>query len=153
MAVSSTFLLDFVAPERVLIAGEATMVTVPGIHGDIGILSGHAPLVSQLRPGVVRVRQDDQTNGAEEKFFITGGVVEMGEQHCIILAEVGQPVSEINLADAKSAFDEAKLAFEHAPDAVKKNEVMSALNIAQARLTAAEAVSASQYAQRESHSS
>lgn len=145
MAVSSTFMLDFVAPERVLIAGEATMVTVPGVHGDIGILSGHAPLVSQLRPGVVRVRQDSQATGVEEKFFITGGVVEMGEQHCIILAEVGQPVSEINLTEAKNAFDEAKLAFEQAPDAVKKNEVMSALNIAQARLVAAEAAGVYQH--------
>ena len=60
---------EFVSPERVLFSGDVDQVDLPGAEGDMGILAGHAPLVTTLRPGIVTVFR----GGAREPIVITGG--------------------------------------------------------------------------------
>lgn len=102
-----TFTFELVAPERLLASRVAALVTVPGSEGDFGVLPGHAQMISSLRSGVVDVR--DEAN-ASERFFVSGGFVEVGPERCTILAEEASPVSELNRqaleADMKAARDE-----------------------------------------------
>lgn len=69
------FHVDIVSLERAVFSGEANFLVVPGETGDLGILPGHAPLLAELRPGWVRVDHGDPV--AEERFYISGGAVEV----------------------------------------------------------------------------
>lgn len=75
--------VDIITPDSELYSGEATSVTVPGIDGSLGILEKHAPLISALKKGVVKVTTPD----GEKQFEIKGGVAEVLNNKVIILAE------------------------------------------------------------------
>ena len=74
--------VQIITPDSTLFSGEATLVVVPGIDGQIGILNNHAPLVSSLVKGVVKVKHDDK----EDLFDIPGGVVEVSLNKITVLA-------------------------------------------------------------------
>jgi len=115
---------DLVSPERLLRSGEADMVVVPGSDGDFGVLPGHAPVISTIRPGVIEVHE---AGADSERIFISGGVCEVSADRCTVLADeavaVGDldrsnleqrlKVAEADLVDAKTD-DQAH----HAADAV-----------------------------------
>ena len=75
---------EFVSPERVLFSGEVDQVDLPGAEGDLGILAGHAPLVTTLRPGIVTVFR----GGAREAIVVTGGFAEVVPERVTVLAEI-----------------------------------------------------------------
>lgn len=76
---------ELVSPERLLKSVEAAHILVPGIQGDFGVLPGHSPLMSTLRPGMVEI---DLDGGADvEKFFVKGGLAQIAEGNLTILAE------------------------------------------------------------------
>ena len=91
--------LDFVSPESVLFSGDVDQVDLPGAEGDMGILAGHAPLVTTLRPGVVTIFR----GGAREAVVVTGGFAEVGPGGLTVLAD---------RAMAREDFDTATLATE-----------------------------------------
>jgi F-type H+-transporting ATPase subunit epsilon len=91
--------LDFVSPENVLFSGEVDQVDLPGIEGDMGILAGHAPLVTVLRPGIVAIYR----GGADEAVVVTGGFAEVGPAGLTVLAD---------RAVAREDFDTGTLATE-----------------------------------------
>lgn len=111
---------DLVSPERSLRSGEVAMVVVPGTEGDFGVLAGHAPFMSTLRPGALQVHADSMT-GSFERIFVDGGFAEVNENGLTILAESAIPVGDIDpeavakelaaarddLRDAKSDADRA----------------------------------------------
>lgn len=74
--------VQIITPDSTLFNGEATLVVVPGIDGKIGILNNHAPLVSSLVKGIVKVKHNDK----EELFDIPGGVVEVSSNKITVLA-------------------------------------------------------------------
>ena len=74
--------VQIITPDSTLFSGEATLVVVPGIDGQIGILNNHAPLVSSLVKGVVKVMHNDK----EDLFDIPGGVVEVSLNKITVLA-------------------------------------------------------------------
>jgi F-type H+-transporting ATPase subunit epsilon len=76
--------VDIITPDESLYSGAATAVTVPGIDGSLGILERHAPLISALKKGQVKVTDD---SGKETTFEIDGGVAEVKNNKVIILAE------------------------------------------------------------------
>lgn len=76
---------EIVTPERLVRADEAYMVTVPGSEGDFGVLAGHAPIMSSLRDGAVKVYATDGATPVE--IVITGGFAEVSETGLTILAE------------------------------------------------------------------
>lgn len=76
--------VDIITPDESLYSGDATAVTVPGIDGSLGILERHAPLISALKKGQVKVTD---SSGKETTFDIDGGVAEVKDNKVIILAE------------------------------------------------------------------
>ena len=79
--------------------GDADMVIVPGILGEMGILPKHAPLLSTLNIGILKVR----TQGREEHFTVSGGVIEVQPDLITILADAAENVQEIDVARAEAA--------------------------------------------------
>ena len=88
----ATFHFDLVSPEKLLFSGEVEQVDVPGSEGDFGVLAGHAPLVSIVRPGILTVRIE----GKEEKIVVFGGFAEVSAKGLTILADVAAPAEEID---------------------------------------------------------
>ena len=81
-----------VMPEREVLAIEADMVVVPGSEGDFGVLHGHAPLISTVRPGVLEVIQD---NKVDKRFIVVGGFAEVTPERCTVLADEAMPFEEV----------------------------------------------------------
>ncbi len=92
--MADTITFDLVSPERLLLSTDADMVTIPGADGYMGVMAGHMPLVSTLRPGMI----DVQANGKDERFFIRGGFAEINPTKVTVLAEEAIPMSEMDLA-------------------------------------------------------
>ena len=84
---------DLVSPERLLLSETADMVTVPGAEGYMGVMAGHMPLVSTLRPGMIDVNND----GQDKRFFIRGGFTEISPDKIVVLAEEAIPMEEFDL--------------------------------------------------------
>ncbi|MEI9993673.1 MAG: F0F1 ATP synthase subunit epsilon [Rhizomicrobium sp.] len=85
---------DLVSPERLLLSDTADMVTIPATEGYMGVMAGHAPVVSALRPGMIDVLKD----GSDSRFFIRGGFAEVSATKVTILAEEAIPMGEMDLA-------------------------------------------------------
>ncbi len=102
---------ELVSPERLLFSGDVAEVDIPGAEGDMGILPGHAPVLSTLRPGVVTVTKE---GGAKERIFVRGGFAEVNPQGLTVLAEVAVPIAELN---AERLAQEVKDAQEDVSDA------------------------------------
>ena len=79
----ATFQFDLVSPERQLMSAEVEMVEIPGGEGDFGVLPGHAPLISTIRPGVISVHAD----GEIERIYVDAGFAEVNPDSCVVLAE------------------------------------------------------------------
>jgi F-type H+-transporting ATPase subunit epsilon len=90
---------EIVSQDRMVFEGNADMVIIPGVDGDMGILPNHAPLLSTLRFGILKVRYQ----GQEEDFAVAGGVVEVQPEIITILADAAENVREIDVARAEAA--------------------------------------------------
>jgi F-type H+-transporting ATPase subunit epsilon len=86
---------DIVSPERLLVSDEADMVTVPGTDGDFGVLAGHMPLISTLRPGVIDIKGG--VASGDSRFFVLGGFAEVNATKLTILAEEATPMASIDV--------------------------------------------------------
>jgi F-type H+-transporting ATPase subunit epsilon len=100
--------LEIVTPERLVYEDEVDSVNVPGIEGELGILPHHAPLLSILGFGELRIRK----GGAEESFAIVGGIVQVRPDKVVVMAETADLAGEIDLAKAEEARREAERALE-----------------------------------------
>ena len=94
--MAETLHFELVSPEKLLRSGDVYMVVVPGTEGDFGVLPGHAPLVSTIRPGAIQVFPTSM-NDVPERIFIDGGFAEVGPDGLTILAESATPVGEIDV--------------------------------------------------------
>jgi F-type H+-transporting ATPase subunit epsilon len=90
----ATFHFDLVSPEKLLFAGEVTQVDLPGSEGDLGVLAGHAPLVTALRPGIIVVFRE----GGDLRVVVNGGFAEVGPAGLTVLADMAVPVEEFDRA-------------------------------------------------------
>lgn len=97
-------LLEIVTPERLAFSEEVDEVVCPGIEGELGILPHHAPLLTTLGLGELRIRQ----GGAEESFAIAGGFLQVRPDRVVVMAENAELGSEIDLDRAQRARDEAQ---------------------------------------------
>jgi F-type H+-transporting ATPase subunit epsilon len=96
------FNVALVCPEALVYVGEAVQVDLPGAEGDLGVLAGHASIVTALRPGIVRVI----ANGAGEKFVVLGGIAEFSQSTLNILADTAKPIGEFDVADLKARIED-----------------------------------------------
>lgn len=114
------FSFRLVMPERELLNTEADMVVVPGTEGDFGVLAGHAPLISTIRPGVLEVYQG---NKVEQRFMVVGGVAEVTPERCTVLADEVTPFEQVT---AELLADRERLAQEDLTDAATDAEKVAA---------------------------
>jgi F-type H+-transporting ATPase subunit epsilon len=87
---------EIVSPERLLVSDAADMVTVPGAEGDFGVMAGHMPLISMLRPGVIDVRGGAKSG--DMRLFVLGGFAEAKPDRLTVLAEEAIPMAQIDAA-------------------------------------------------------
>lgn len=125
---------DLVSPERLLVSETAEMITVPGREGDFGVLAGHAPLISSLRPGVIDVKGSEK---GDMRYFVLGGFAEVSPQKLTVLAEDVQPMSEVDTARLDECIKNAEEDILHAKsesDRAKAVESLDHLKILRAEL-------------------
>jgi F-type H+-transporting ATPase subunit epsilon len=96
---------DLVSPERLLLSDDVEMVTLPGSEGDFGVLAGHAPVISTLRPGVIDV-QGGESSGL--RLFVRGGFAEVDAEKVIVLAEEAIPLNEFDVAALEQRIKDAE---------------------------------------------
>ncbi len=118
--MANTMQFDLVSPERRLASLEVTAVQIPGAEGDLTAMPGHAPLITTLRPGILRV---ESTEGSKE-YVVTGGFAQLGDT-LSVLAEKALPREELTqeafkdlIAEARAAVDNAKEVFNNEPGPV-----------------------------------
>jgi F-type H+-transporting ATPase subunit epsilon len=90
---------EIVSQDRTVFEGDADMVVVPGMDGEMGILPNHAPLLSTLKFGILKVRY----RGQEQFFAVAGGVIEVQPDIITVLADAAENVSEIDITRAEAA--------------------------------------------------
>ena len=101
-----SLLLEIVTPERQVFSEQVDSVVCPGIEGELGVLPHHAPLVSTLGLGELRIRK----GGTEESFAIVGGFLQVLPDKVVVMAETADMASEIDLDRAEEARREAERA-------------------------------------------
>ena len=125
---------EIVTQEKSLFEGDVDIVIVPGSEGELGILSGHAPLIATLGYGVLRIR----SKGEEQAFTIAGGVIETRPDLVTVLADVGERVDEIDVERAEAAKTRAEELLRRGPppDADEHLAIQAALRRSKIRLDA-----------------
>jgi F-type H+-transporting ATPase subunit epsilon len=113
MADSMQF--DLVSPERLLVSGQAKSVQIPGAEGQMTAMPDHAPTITTLRPGVLRVEMTDGT----KDFAVTGGFAEITSSGVSVLAEQAYPVGAANRAEVEAHLAEARARAAEAPAELK----------------------------------
>jgi F-type H+-transporting ATPase subunit epsilon len=98
--------LDIITPERNLLSETVDSVTVPGAGGELGILPGHTPLISQLQTGVLSYAQA----GATKRLHVSGGFVEVRDDRVSVLADLAERPEEIDASRARLAREHAEKA-------------------------------------------
>src|SRR3974390_2647143 len=97
-----TFEVSLFSWGALVCGGDADQVDLPGAEGDLGVLAGHAPIVTALRPGIIR----GIAHGHNEKFVILGGVAEFSDSGLNILADSASPIDEFDVAELKAKIDD-----------------------------------------------
>lgn len=87
---------DLVSPERLLLSAEAEMVTMPGVEGYFGVLAGHAPVITTLKPGVIDIKAGPD---GDTRYFVAGGFAEVTPEKLTILAEEAVPMDSVDAAE------------------------------------------------------
>ena len=131
----ATIQVDIVSAEGEIHSGQARMVFAPAKMGEIGIAPRHAPLLSALKPGEVRVEDVD---GNEHFFYITGGMIEVQPYLVTVLADTALRGDQLDEAAALAARDEAAKALEGVADETDLAQAQAELAEAEARYRAAQ---------------
>lgn len=129
--MATTVQVNIVSAEEFIYAGEAQMVYVPGSQGELGISPRHAPLLTSLRPGEVRV-QDEK----ERSFFISGGMLEVQPDMITVLADTAIRADDLDEAKAIAAKEAAEKAMSEQKGDVNYAEAVGELQQAMAQLEA-----------------
>jgi len=133
--MAHTIHVDIVSAEGQIFAGEASMVFVPGSQGELGIAPRHAPLLTTLKAGEVRV----QTEGGEEQvFYVGGGALEIQPHVVTVLADTAARARDLDEAAAVAAKQRAEAAVRERTDKMEIAEAQAELARAMAQLRAIE---------------
>ena len=129
----STIHVDVVSAEESIFSGEATVVSVPGEVGELGILPKHAPLITRIKPGAVRIEKAD---GGEEFVFVAGGILEV-QPHCItVLSDTAIRGHDLDEAKANEARKQAEEALKNAKSDIDLAKAQSELAVMAAQIAA-----------------
>ena len=132
--MTHTIKVDVVSAEEQIFSGDAEFVVLPGIMGELGIYPRHTPLLTQIRPGAVRIKIPGQAN--EELVFVHGGFLEVQPTHVTVLADTAIRAHDL---DEKAALEAKRAAEESMQNKTSREEIAQAeaeLSIAVAQLAA-----------------
>jgi F-type H+-transporting ATPase subunit epsilon len=121
MANPNTIHVDIVSAEGEIFSGAASMVFAPASQGDLGIAPKHAPLLTMLKAGEVRVQTPD---GQEQQFFVGGGALEVQPNKVTVLADTALRARDLDEAAALAAKQRAEEALRGATDKIEQAEAM-----------------------------
>jgi F-type H+-transporting ATPase subunit epsilon len=124
MAAANTIHVDIVSAEGEIFSGAAAMVFAPGADGELGIAPRHAPLLTMLKAGEVRVQTAD---GQEQHFFVGGGALEIQPTRVTVLADTALRAKDLDEAAALAAKQRAEEALRDATDKLEQAEAMKEL--------------------------
>lgn len=125
--MAATFKFELVSPERVVLSIDADEVILPGSEGQMGVLAGHAPVVSTLNPGVITV----VIGNSRRRVLVNGGFAEVRPDQVTVLAEQAQDVEQMSPSTIAAELDRARQALTEASgdEAVRMaNEAVTVLS-------------------------
>ena len=122
---------ELVTPERLLLSQEADMVVVPGGAGDFGVLPRHAPLISTVRPGTIRLHDG---GGEPAEIFVAGGFAEVTPERCTVLAEEAVPLADLDRAEVERELREAREDAADTDDERRRAAALRRAAVAEAKL-------------------
>jgi F-type H+-transporting ATPase subunit epsilon len=131
--MATTIRCDIVSAEEEIFHGDAQMVIATGEMGELGIAPRHAPLITRLKPGQVRVQLE---NGEEQFFYVSGGILEVQPNVVTVLADTAIRAKDLDEAAARNAKDEAERALANRTDALEVAQAQAQLAQAMAQLQA-----------------
>jgi F-type H+-transporting ATPase subunit epsilon len=130
----ATLKVDVVSAEKSLYSGQAKFVVLPGESGELGILPGHTPLITRIRPGLVKIVHEDNS---EESIFVAGGLLEVQPNHVTVLSDTAIRGADLDEAQAEAARAKAKEALAKAKDHADIAVVEAELELLAAQANAA----------------
>lgn len=133
--MASTIRCDIVSAEEEIFHGEAQLVVATGEEGELGIAPRHAPLITRLKPGQVRVHLP---NGEEQFFYVSGGILEVQPNVVTVLADTALRAKDLDEAAARKAKEEAERMLANRTDALEIAQAQVQLSQAVAQLQALE---------------
>jgi len=133
--MTSTIRCDIVSAEEEIFRGDVQMVVATGEMGELGIAPRHAPLITRLKPGQVRVTLE---NGEEQSFYVSGGILEVQPQVVTVLTDTAIRAADLDEAKAKEAKAEAERILANRGEAMEIAEAQARLAEAMAQLQALE---------------
>ena len=131
----ATIKVDVVSAEEQIFSGPATFVALPGEAGELGILPGHTPLITRIRPGAVRIEAE---NGEEEFVFVAGGILEVQPGAVTVLADTAIRGADLDQAKAEQARKRAEEALQNSGSNLEYATAQAELAYATAQLAAIE---------------
>jgi F-type H+-transporting ATPase subunit epsilon len=129
----STIRVDVVSAEESIFSGDAKFVALPGESGELGILPGHIPLITRIKPGAVRIEKAD---GGEEFVFVAGGILEVQPNHITVLSDTAIRGKDLDEAKATDARKEAEEAVKNAKSDIDLAKATSELAVMAAQMAA-----------------
>ena len=129
--MAATLQIEVVSAEGHIFSGEGFMLVASGEEGDLGITPGHAPLLTRLRPGEVRIKSDD---GDEKSFYISGGILEVQSYRATVLSDTVIRSADLNEEAALAARRQAEDALAGQTDRVSAAQARAELLRAVAQL-------------------
>jgi F-type H+-transporting ATPase subunit epsilon len=129
----NTIQVDVVSAEESIFSSEATFIVLPGELGELGIKPRHTPLITRIRPGLVRIQKvDDQ----EEFIFVAGGILEVQPDKVTVLSDTAIRGKDLDEERVLKAQKEAKESIKHAKNSIEIATAQSELAILAAELSA-----------------
>ena len=126
--MSERLQFELVTPEKLAVSEVVAMVEVPGEMGDFGVLPGHAPFLSMVRPGVITVHQDESK---KTRYFVPSGYAEVNPEGCIVLAEHIRDLADISKEQATQELEHAQNELKVAKEGAEKEYAQQKVDLAE----------------------
>jgi F-type H+-transporting ATPase subunit epsilon len=136
--MTDVFQLEIVTPEKKVVETAAEEVQIPGKNGYLGILPGHAPLITELSVGEIIYREHSGSSGSEQRLAVAWGFAEVLPEKVTILAETAERPSEIDIERARKAKERAEQRLASGDPNVDVERALDSLHRAEARLDVAQ---------------
>lgn len=124
---------ELASPEALLVSMRADMIVAPGAEGDFGVLPGHAPFISELRPGVIDIYLGDDI---DQRIFVAGGFAEVNQRGCTVLSGEAYPLEDLDKGDIEERRRDAEEELANAGDDDERAAAETEITLCEAMLAA-----------------